>query len=166
MIGKRFHIKTFLILYGFWFLLTMNTNPSNIVGGLIVSLLVTYSSYGILYDEKGFVFEFPTFFVVFKYIMILFIEIYKASFELIKTIINNEYSPSIVEVNLELEDPLLITIVANSITLTPGTITVEKKGSKLLVLYIKEDRNNEVENNIKSTFESIFLRKEDNSDIS
>lgn len=153
---KKFHFKTFLILYIFWFLLTMNRNPSNIGGGFIVSLLVTYLSHGILYDENGFIYRFPKLHVILKYIGILFIEIYKASIEHIINIITNDYDPSIVEVNLDIEDPLLITLIANSITLTPGTITVEKKDNSLLVLYIKEDKNKELEKNIKSKFQSLF----------
>lgn len=156
---KKFHLKLFLALYIFWLLLTTNVNPSNIIAGFLSSILITRLSYGILYDEKGFIYDIPKPHIIIKYLITLFAEIYKSAIDHIIIIIKNDYNPTIVEVNLDIEDPLIISLIANSITLTPGTITVEKEGSKLLVLYIKEDVNNEVEKEIKANFESIFIPK-------
>lgn len=158
---KKIHPKLFLMLFIFWMLLTLNLEISNIIGGLMVSFIVTYLSYGILYTEKGFAFDFPGIFTIIKYIFILFSEIYISSIDLIKSIVKNEYDPSILEVKLDIEDPLLITLVANSITLTPGTITVDKNDNSLLVLYIKRDKEKMVEKNIKEKFEKLFRKKVD-----
>ncbi|MBS4536493.1 Na+/H+ antiporter subunit E [Clostridium sp. D2Q-14] len=156
---KKFHFKLFITLYIFWLLLTTNGNPPNILAGFLSSLLITRLSYGILYDEKGFIFHIPKPHIMIKYLITLFAEIYKSAIDHIVNILTNDYNPTIVEVNLDIEDPLLVTLIANSITLTPETITVEKEGNKLLVLYIKEDIYNEVEKEIKSNFESIFITK-------
>jgi len=144
----------------FWLLLTLNLEISNIIGGLLVSFIVTYLSFGILYSEKGFEFSFPNIFTIIKYFFILIFEIYISAIDLIKSIIKNEYNPSIIDLKLDIEDPLLITLVANSITLTPGTITVDKNASNLTVLYIRQDKNKMVEKNIRYKFERIFKTKD------
>ncbi|MGO1820489.1 MAG: Na+/H+ antiporter subunit E, partial [Senegalia sp. (in: firmicutes)] len=75
-------------------------------------------------------------------------------------IIKNEYNPSIIELKLNIKDPLLITLVANSITLTPGTITVDKNANHLTVIYIRADKDKKVEKNIRKKFERIFKTKD------
>lgn len=157
---KRFHPKMFIILFIFWMLLTLNLEISNIIGGIIVSFIVTYLSYGLLYTESGFLFSFPSIYTWIKYIFILISEIYISSIDLMKSIIKDEYNPSILEIDLDLKDSFLITLVANSITLTPGTITVDKKDNKLIVLYIRQDENGDAEKNIKEKFEKLFIKKE------
>ncbi|MGO1651113.1 Na+/H+ antiporter subunit E [Senegalia sp. (in: firmicutes)] len=157
---KKFHPKLFLILFMFWLLLTLNLEISNIIGGLLVSFIVTYLSFGILYSEKGFEFTFPGVFTIIKYFFILIFEIYISAIDLIKSIIKNEYNPSIIELKLNIKDPLLITLVANSITLTPGTITVDKNANHLTVIYIRADKDKKVEKNIRHKFERIFKTKD------
>ncbi|MGO1368687.1 MAG: Na+/H+ antiporter subunit E [Senegalia sp. (in: firmicutes)] len=157
---KKFHPKLFLILFMFWLLLTLNLEISNIIGGLLVSFIVTYLSFGILYSEKGFEFTFPGVFTIIKYFFILIFEIYISAIDLIKSIIKNEYNPSIIELKLNIKDPLLITLVANSITLTPGTITVDKNANHLTVIYIRADKDKKVEKNIRKKFERIFKTKD------
>ena len=157
---KKFHPKLFLILFMFWLLLTLNLEISNIIGGLLVSFIVTYLSFGILYSEKGFEFSFPNIFTIIKYFFILIFEIYISAIDLVKSIIKNEYNPSIIDLKLDIKDPLLITLVANSITLTPGTITVDKNANHLTVIYIRADKDKKVEKNIRKKFERIFKTKD------
>lgn len=151
--------KLFILLFIFWILLTFNFKISNLVVGIIASTLVTYISYGVLYEDSGYSFLLPRVFVFFKYIFVLLIQIYKSSISHIVNIIKNDYSPTIVRVDLDVKDPFLITLISNSITLTPGTITVDSEGNSLLVLTIKDfgDDGKKIRDNIKNTFEHIFF---------
>ncbi|SDJ61323.1 Na+/H+ antiporter subunit E [Alkalibacterium thalassium] len=69
-----------------------------------------------------------------KYVFRLIIEIYLAGIDVIPNIISGKADVQIITCQTKLTDELLIDILANSITLTPGTVTVEKKGSTLQVL--------------------------------
>jgi len=153
--------KLFLILTVFWFLLTLNFSPLNLIMGTIISIVVTRASYGILYDNKGFIFKPLVILTLIKYFFNLLIEIYKSSFTYIVRIIKKDCDPFIVEIELDVTDPLIITIIANSITLTPGTITVDTDKNKLTVLTLKncEDCAIMVEKEIKEKFQKFFVAK-------
>src|SRR6056297_514082 len=86
-------------------------------------------------------------------------EIYISSFSYIKRIIKKDCQPFITEVELEVKDPLIITIISNSITLTPGTITVNAEGNKLTVLSLKDckDGPETVRKEIRENFERYFI---------
>ena len=65
---------------------------------------------------------------------ILFIEIVKANFVTIKRIFSGrEMEPAIVTIHTSLKDERLRVLLANSITLTPGTITLDCEGDKLTI---------------------------------
>jgi multicomponent Na+:H+ antiporter subunit E len=150
-----------MILFLFWLLLTFNLNFENIITGIIISIFVARASYNILYDDNGFKFKFPSLLKLIKYSFVLLIEIYKASFVHIIRIIKKDCDPSIITVRLDITDPLLITIISNSITLTPGTITIDTDKNKLTILTIKDylQNGNTIEENIKEKFERLFFER-------
>lgn len=60
------------------------------------------------------------------YVALLVSEIIKASFKMLHLIISGKkYSPAVIKINPPLKSNLTRVILANSITLTPGTITAE-----------------------------------------
>lgn len=69
-----------------------------------------------------------------RYSIRLIVEIYLAGVAVIPTIIKGDADVEIVRVETKLRDELLIDILANSITLTPGTVSVDKIGKQLLIL--------------------------------
>lgn len=71
-----------------------------------------------------------------QYALYLVVAIYKAGFQTLWHIFTGQINPRVVHIETSLEDDYLISILANSITLTPGTITVEKEGQKLIVLWL------------------------------
>jgi len=86
-------------------------------------------------------------------------EIYLSSFSYLKRIIKKDCQPFITEVQLEVDDPLIVAIISNSITLTPGTITVNAERNKLTVLSLKDCRSDQetVRREIRENFEKYFL---------
>lgn len=78
---------------------------------------------------------------LFAYWSWLVIEIFKANWPVIKACLsaNLDINPALVKVKTRCESDLAKTIFANSITLTPGTVTVEIEGDKLLVHALFED---------------------------
>lgn len=69
------------------------------------------------------------------------VEIFKANWPVIKACLgaNLKINPALVKVKTRCESDLAKTIFANSITLTPGTVTVEVEGDKMLIHALFEE---------------------------
>ena len=77
-----------------------------------------------------------------KYYAILVIEIIKANIAVMDVILTPgkiENKPVIVHFDTKIKDPKLNILLANSITLTPGTITADIKDNQLTVLALDDD---------------------------
>lgn len=69
------------------------------------------------------------------YFLALVWEIVKANLAVMKVILTGgEYHPAIVRIKVPLEENFSRVLLSNSITLTPGTVTVEQLGETYLVL--------------------------------
>lgn len=90
-----------------------------------------------------------------KYFIALIVEIFIAGWGVIPNIIKGESNVSIVTCETKLTDEFLIDILANSVTLTPGTVTIEKKGSTLRILVLDSESLDE------QPREALPLRLED-----
>jgi multicomponent Na+:H+ antiporter subunit E len=66
------------------------------------------------------------------------VELAKANIDVAKRVITGKIRPGIVKINPELHSGAAITLLANSITLTPGTLTVDidEKTNELYVHWI------------------------------
>lgn len=130
-----------------------------ILGGILgfISLYLTnnvllYDDYKSKYHIRPFLFS--------KYFIFVIIQIYVSGFSTIRKIISGNINPDIVEIETELNNDLYICFLANSITLTPGTVTIEKKGRTLKVLWldcVTKDKQKAGEI-IKGRFERILLK--------
>lgn len=72
---------------------------------------------------------------ILQYIFILIKEIVKANYAVIKMITSSRYviEPAVVRFKVDLKSNLARVALANSITLTPGTITVSLEGDEYVV---------------------------------
>ncbi|MCK8059657.1 MULTISPECIES: Na+/H+ antiporter subunit E [unclassified Fusibacter] len=75
-------------------------------------------------------------FKLISYFAYLLIEIYASGIHTIKLIITGAVNPKVIKITTELDDDYSISILANSITLTPGTVTIDKNGKELTVLWL------------------------------
>ncbi len=73
------------------------------------------------------------------YTIPLFLEMAKANFEVAYRVITGEIKPGIVKIEPDLQTDLGLTFLANSITLTPGTLTVDidEEKSEMYIHWIK-----------------------------
>ncbi len=155
-------IKIFLSMMILWMLLNFNLNFITIIFGVLMSLVVTILSYKILYDETGFIYRGLKLHTLFVYILLLFAEIFKASFVFIINIFKPDYIPTVLTIKLSFKDPVKVAIIANSITLTPGTITIdiEKNAITVMVLAKAGTPHEFLERQIRDKFEKLLLGKE------
>lgn len=72
---------------------------------------------------------------IIKYLVILLVEIFKANIQVIKLVTSSRYTvePAIVHFKVDLKSELALVALSDSITLTPGTITVLQEGDELTV---------------------------------
>lgn len=75
-----------------------------------------------------------------KYVAVLIVEIVKANFAVIHLILTQkeEPEPLLITFDLDIESPIEKSIMANTITLTPGTITVLLEGKEYTVHCLDE----------------------------
>lgn len=87
------------------------------------------------------------------YFFVLVVEIIKANFYMIFLILSPKYEvePVLVTFKTELKTDLARTVLADSITLTPGTITVELEDNELKVHCLDKELANGLE-------DSVFVR--------
>lgn len=78
---------------------------------------------------------------VFQYIIILVVEIIKANGQVIHFILTSKYEvePKLVKFRTDLKKDSSRAVLANSITLTPGTITVTLTGNEYVVHCLDKD---------------------------
>ena len=74
------------------------------------------------------------------YTVVLMGEIFKANFKVMKVILmpHPDYHPAIIRVKVPLKKQISRVFLANSITLTPGTVTVEEKDGVFTVLCLNK----------------------------
>ncbi|MCK4549364.1 MAG: Na+/H+ antiporter subunit E [Candidatus Krumholzibacteria bacterium] len=98
------------------------------------------------------------------YVFYLFVAIIKANFDVASRIVRRKIplNPGIVSVRTRLTSPLGRIVLANSITLTPGTLSVEMKGDILYVHWIdvattdREEATEEIVAGFEKYLEVIF----------
>ncbi|MCG8617058.1 MAG: Na+/H+ antiporter subunit E [Desulfobacterales bacterium] len=118
---------TFVLMFVTWLILSGNFAPLLISLGLISSLIVAWFFHDLLFPSLTGK-HFGIFLKFSAYIPWLIIEIMKANFHLLYLVFHPRMheliDPHIIDFKSNLESDLAVTTLANSITLTPGTITV------------------------------------------
>lgn len=161
----KLRYKLFFVLLLFWFLVQYNVRIETIIIGIFVSFFVTEMSYDVLYDEHGYRYHGIRFKTILKYVVSLFVEIYKAGFTYIVHLVSGKYEPVVFTVVLNLKDDVMLGIIANSITLTPGTISikVDTKHHMITVMTIAKKGTplEELERPIHEKFEELLIQEEE-----
>lgn len=120
-------LMTFIFMFVSWIVLSGKFEPLLLWLGGISSFLVAYYFYDLLFPvmNPGY---FQVFFRFIKYAPWLIKEIIKANFHLLYLSFHPRMEelidPHIINFKTHLQSDIAITTLANSITLTPGTITI------------------------------------------
>lgn len=127
----------FFILFGLWITLA-GTDRDELIMAAVTSLIlsVIFASKAdilgnIRLNPKAFVFSFI-------YVFVFLWELSKSTWDVAKRVLSPRLPihPGIVKVKTKLKSPLGRLILANSITLTPGTMTVETDGEFFYIHWI------------------------------
>ena len=120
-------ILFFIVMFLFWLLLTLNVTVWNIAAGAIASLIVTIflNRYSLKVTKK--VFQIQRYFWALLYLFIFLWECLKANLDVAYRVLHPglPIKPGIVKAKSNLTSDIAKVFLANSITMTPGTITVD-----------------------------------------
>lgn len=144
-----------LLLMFFWILLSTKLTLLIIIEGFIVSagiiLFLEYISIGHFNIFEGIKIT-----QLITFICIVLVEIFKSSMIHIVKIIKNTSYPTVFNVNLRGNEKNINILIANAITLTPGTISLKvyEQRIKVLALVSSEKEVDSMKNTITKRFEN------------
>lgn len=141
-VNRREKIKNYSYLFIFlllvWLLLTSSFHLQEIITGLSVSLILSLflGHYYLKLGLPPLSIKRSIFFLA--YVGVLFWEIIKANFDVAYRVLHPKMpiKPGIVTIKTGLKSDIAKMILANSITLTPGTFTLDILGDNLLIHWI------------------------------
>ena len=120
-----------LVLFGFWMALSGRTETKFVVYGIITALVTTHITYPLLLvpnkdgSKRYFVFgaSLPKFIVYFLWLMW---QLVLANIDVLLATTSQELEidPKVVRFYFKVDNPIASVMLANSITLTPGTVTL------------------------------------------
>lgn len=96
-----------------------------IIFGVILSLIAGFLGKKIFIKKSFRMLNPVRWFTFLGYLVYFFIEMAKANFDVAYRVITGKINPGIVKISPSLKTDLGITMLANSITLTPGTLSVD-----------------------------------------
>ncbi len=120
-------IISFFLCFIVWLGLSWSVDWQHLLVGFVVSLLVSYIV-GDLFTQNPWKFKQPKRYLwVIYYLLVLVWEMLKANFDVAYRVIHPKLPirPGIVKVKTKLKSDAALTYLANSITLTPGTFTID-----------------------------------------
>jgi multicomponent Na+:H+ antiporter subunit E len=121
-------ISTFIFCYVIWIAFTLTSSTEELIGGLIVSFFVSLlAGRFFIHEDPLYLFNFKRIFYMIAYIPIFIRELIKANIDVAKRSFNPRLpiNPGIVKVPTDLKSDYGLAMLCNSITLTPGTISMD-----------------------------------------
>jgi multicomponent Na+:H+ antiporter subunit E len=131
-------IAQFIVYLITWILLTWSFKLQDVMAGMVVALVVTVLTRKLFPDEFVTLLNPRRFLLAFLYVPYLVYYIILANFDVAYRVLNPylPINPGIVKVKTELKSEFAKVILANSVTLTPGTLTIEVDGENFYVHWI------------------------------
>jgi len=131
-------IFQFLIIFILWLLLTWSLQPQELIVGLALSLLLSLLLHDIFLQGSQKLVQPARYFWFLIYLPVFFYYVVVANLDVAYRVLHPDMPirPGIVKVRTSLTSDMGRTFLANSITLTPGTLTVDIVGDHLYIHWI------------------------------
>ena len=156
------YITLFIVSFLFWLLLTLSINFSNIIVGLTAALITTlvFGKYFVTHASK--LLQPQRYFWLLVYLIIFIWECLKANIEVAYRVLHPAMpiKPGIVKVKLNVKNDFARMMLANSITMTPGTISVDIVDDYIFIhwIYVSSDDPAEYSQKVSGRFEH-YIKK-------
>lgn len=131
-------ILTALYLFAGWLLFTGSFAPRSLYMGAAFSLLISLTTFKIFIDdsEAARAALLPKVHLLVVYILLLLYSLYRSSFRTAFSVLSGNYNPRVVHFRTRLNSEIARSVLSGSITLTPGTITLELTEDHLVVHWL------------------------------
>lgn len=135
---KAFFLMTVLLL-AIWLLLTAPFSLPELIAGAVLAVVVALLPTGARMVFADVKLSPRAVAAAVAYLFVFLAELVKANLDVAFRVLNPALpiKPGIVRITTRLKTPLARTLLANSITLTPGTITVEAHDDEFFVHWIQ-----------------------------
>lgn len=127
---------TFLLAFGAWIFFTASLNIQELIAGVVVSLVIAYIAKDFIFHGKPSKAlnpvrwaRFVAYFFIWLYLEIV------ANLDVAYRVLTGRIRPAVVEVPTRFRTDIGKSLIGNSITLTPGTLTI-KAGENMFVHWI------------------------------
>ena len=158
----RSRIITFVVSLALWLLLSFSLDVQHVITGIFISSLVAFMMGDMFTGEAYKWLQIRRYFWFLVYVFLFVWECIKANIDVASRVLNPRLpiKPGIVRIKTGLQTETALTFLANSITLTPGTISVDiDKEKGILYIHwidVKTQDINEATRIISSRFERIL----------
>jgi multicomponent Na+:H+ antiporter subunit E len=138
MAALRRNVVVVLLLATVWVVMNERLSPLVVGSGLAVGVVALWLTNRILHiDYATTVFLSPV--ATVRYWLLLVKEITVAAWHMAVTIVRGRATVSRFELVSDLEDEVLLFLLANSIILTPGSVALDRDGRRIVVLTCDDD---------------------------
>ncbi|MEA3496346.1 MAG: Na+/H+ antiporter subunit E [Bacteroidota bacterium] len=151
---------SFVILLIAWFLLNGNFEIVTVISGIVISALlaIVFCKHCNIFSSIKFTPKAFLYFIIYLFVFIG--ELIKSNLDVARRVLTPSLpiKPGIVEVKTKLKSKIGRLVLANSITLTPGTLTIEMIDDKLFIHWInvESDDIDEATKQIVQKFENYL----------
>jgi len=151
-----------LLLFIVWYGFTTTFALPELITGIIVSFAVTMITAKVM-NCCGLDILLPNkLFYILKYVVVFVMALLKANFDVARRVVSPSLpiNPGIVEFETKLDNEFAKMVLANSITLTPGTLTVDLIGNRYFIHWIDVETEDPEKAHaaIAKDFEDILLK--------
>lgn len=129
---KQFQL--YILMMFFWIVLNGKADLKVIIYGTVFSVLVMTLTNHVIFELDDNMIQLPPAWRFIWFGGIVLIAIISSSFRQVIRIVKQEQAYETFEVQLDTNNIIIITLIANAITMTPGTITLDVEGSTLSVV--------------------------------
>ncbi len=145
-----------VLLLGMWIIFSDSLDAQNLLVGGLISISIAFIYAQVFAHEN---FKMLNFFWLFVYLLVLIKNLIISNIQIAKRTLSKDMKldPAIVAVKTELKSDWKKLLLANSVTLTPGTLTLDVKGDTLFIHTI-ECKNIEDKYKITEEFERVIAK--------
>lgn len=141
----------YLLFFIIWVVLNGRLTLEIAIFGLVIAALI----YGFICKFMDYSFQKDIFIImrigyILEYIFVLFWEIIKANINVLKLVFSSKYEnePAIIKFKVDLNTKGARVLLANAITLTPGTITISLEENEYMVHCLDKDFGKGIESSV------------------
>ncbi|MFP4178523.1 MAG: Na+/H+ antiporter subunit E [Spirochaetaceae bacterium] len=155
-------VLTTLYLFAGWLLFTGSFQADSLYMGAGFSFIIAIGTYKVFIDDSEGARRnlLPRVHLLIVYFFLLLYKLYLSSFQTAFSILRGSYSPRVVHFRTRLSSDLARSVVSGSLTLTPGTMTLELTDDHLVVHWLNAETTHSryAGELIKGSFEKLLRR--------